>query len=332
LAAAAAAPASALRIRWDRPQPAATDLEQNGDAPKLIPLFPLQLVLFPGVALPLHIFEPRYRLMVKRCLELNQPFGVIRSGNDGLSEIGTLAEIREATRYIDGRWDIVGLGTQRFRVTNFDRSAPYLQAEIELLDEAVGEPAERVRAMAERVSDLFIDYLELLRGVDEGEHGHNHDDDDEEEEEGDYIEDDEVTPEAIDEALEEEQGAALSQEVVSEIERLLVASNTAAGPAKITEYNAGDDESPDEEGDPDGELLATAIDRLSGSDDPVGLSHVVGGVVQLSIEQRQALLEAPDALARLTLLAAHLDRENLLLAEGIRPWQADPSALSERRN
>jgi Lon protease-like protein len=269
--------------------------------------------------------------MVKRCLELNQSFGVIRSGDDGLSEIGTLAEIREATRYIDGRWDIVGLGTQRFRVTNFDRSAPYLQAEIELLDEAVGEPAERVRATAERVSDLFIDYLELLRGVDEGEHDHNHDDDDEEEE-GDYIEDDEVTPEAIDEALEEEQGAALSQEVVSEIERLLVASNTAAGPAKITEYSAGDDESPDDEGDPDGELLATAIDRLSGSDDPVGLSHVVGGVVQLSIEQRQALLEAPDALARLTLLAAHLDRENLLLAEGIRPWQADPAALSERRN
>jgi hypothetical protein len=331
LAAAAAAPASARRIRRDRPRPAATDLEQNGDAPKLIPLFPLQLVLFPGVALPLHIFEPRYRLMVKRCLELNQPFGVIRSGNDGLSEIGTLAEIREATRYIDGRWDIVGLGTQRFRITNFDRSAPYLQAEVELLDEAVGEPAERVRATAERVSDLFIDYLELLRGVDEGEHDHNHDDDDDDEE-GDYIEDDEVTPEAIDEALEEEQGAALSQEVVSEIERLLVASNTAAGPAKITEYNAGDDESPDDEGDPDGELLATAIDRLSGSDDPVGLSHVVGGVVQLTIEQRQALLEAPDALARLTLLAAHLDRENLLLAEGIRPWQADPVTLSERRN
>lgn len=272
--------------------------------------------------------------MVKRCLELNQPFGVIRSGDDGLSEIGTLAEIREATRYIDGRWDIVALGTRRFRVENFDRSAPYLQAEITLLDEVVGEPAERVRAIAERVSDSFIDYLELLRGVDEGEHDHEHDDDDEEAEqaEGELIEDGEVTPEAIDEALEEEQGAALSQEVVSEIERLLVASNTAAGPAKITEYNDGDDETPDDEGDPDGELLATAIDRLSGSDDPVGLSHVVGGVVQLSIEQRQALLEAPDALARLTLLAAHLDRENLLLAEGIRPWQADPAALSERRN
>ena len=267
--------------------------------------------------------------MVKRCLELNQAFGVVRSGDDGLSEIGTLADIREATRYIDGRWDIVALGTQRFRITNFDRSAAYLQAEVELLDEVIGEPAERVRATAQRVSDLFIDYLELLRGVDEGEHDHDHE---EGEEEGEYIDDGEVTPEAIDEALEEEQGAALSQEVVAEIERLLVASNAATGPAKITEYNAGDDESPDDEGDPDGELLATAIDRLSGSDDPVGLSHVVGGVVQLTIEQRQELLEAPDALARLTLLAAHLDRENLLLAEGIRPWQADPTALAERRN
>jgi Lon protease-like protein len=269
--------------------------------------------------------------MVKRCLELNQSFGVIRSGNDGLSEIGTLAEIREATRYIDGRWDIVALGTRRFRITNFDRSAAYLQAEVELLDETVGEPAERVRATAERVSDLFIDYLELLRGVDEGEHNHD-DDDDVEEESGEYIEDDEVTPEAIDEALEEEQGAALSEEVVSEIERLLVASNTAAGPAKITEHGADDDESSDAENDPDGELLATAIDRLSGSDDPVGLSHVVGGVVQLSVEQRQTLLEAPDALTRLALLAAHLDRENLLLGEGIRPWQADTEILLTRRN
>jgi Lon protease-like protein len=329
LAAAAAAPASAPRIRQDRPRPAATDLEQNGDAPKLIPLFPLQLVLFPGVALPLHIFEPRYRLMVKRCLELNRPFGVVRSGNDGLSEIGTLAEIREATRYVDGRWDIVALGTQRFRITNFDRSAAYLQAEVELLDEVVGEPAEQVRAAAERVSDMFIAYLELLRGVDEGEHEHDHDDEEGEDDGGD---DEEVTPEAIDEALQEEQGAALSQEVVAEIERLLVASHSTAGPAKVTEYAEGDDESSDEDSDPDGELLATAIDRLSGSDDPVGLSHVVGGVVQLSTEQRQELLEAPDALARLTLLAAHLDRENLLLAEGIRPWQADPATLSERRN
>ena len=269
--------------------------------------------------------------MVKRCLELNQAFGVIRSGDDGLSEIGTLAEIREATRYIDGRWDIVTLGTKRFRITNFDRSAPYLQAEIELLDEAVGEPAERVRAVAERVSDSFIDYLELLRGVDDGENDHDHDDDDEGEE-NEYIDDDEVTSEAISEALEEEQGAALSQEVVAEIERLLVASNAATGPAKITEYAEGEGEPAEEEGDPDGELLATAIDRLSGSDDPVGLSHVVGGVVQLSIEQRQALLEASDALARLTLLATHLDRENLLLAEGIRPWQADPAGLLERRN
>lgn len=268
--------------------------------------------------------------MVKRCLEFNQAFGVIRSGDDGLSEIGTLAEIREATRYVDGRWDIVALGTRRFRIKNFDRSAQYLQAEVEILEETVGESDERVRAVAERVSDAFIAYLELLRGVDDGEHEHDHGDQEQDEEE--FIDDQEVTPEAISEALEEEQGAALSQEVVSEIERLLVASNVAAGPAKVTERGVDDDEDSDEVDDPDGELLATAIDRLTGSDDPVGLSHVVGGVVQLTIEQRQELLEAPDALSRLTLLATHLERENLLLAEGIRPWQADPAALVERRN
>ena len=95
-------------------------------------------------------------------------------------------------------------------------------------------------------------------------------------------------------------------------------------------FDADDDES--EEDNEDGELIETAIDRLTGSDDPVGLSHVVGGVVQLTGDQRQELLSAPDAVARLALLVRHLQRENLLLAEGVRPWSADARALAERRN
>ena len=79
-------------------------------------------------------------------------------------------------------------------------------------------------------------------------------------------------------------------------------------------------------------MLDTAIERLTGTDDPVGLSHVVSGVVQLTGDQRQALLEAPDALTRLAMLVRHLERENLLLREGIRPWLAEASALAERRN
>jgi len=304
-----------------------------------VPLFPLDLVLFPGVALPLHIFEPRYRLMVKRCLESRTPFGVINISGGQLATIGTIADIREATRYVDGRWDLVTLGTTRFRVVRLDRTAPYLRAEIELLAEPEGGTPGELLSAAERVSAGFVGYLDLLRGVDEHEHGSaDVDDADDDDEEDDGERSDEVTVEAIDEALAEEEGLRLSQEVVSEIERLMLASSAASGSLRDGDDGIQvvqmDDDPADEETeiDEDGELLATAITRLSGTDDPVGLSHIVGGVVQLSSAQRQELLEAPDALSRLRLLDQHLEREQLLLSEGIRPWGADPRALRSRRN
>jgi len=78
-----------------------------------LPLFPLHTVLCPGIALPLHIFEPRYRALVRDCVEASAPFGVvlIRNGREvgggtiSFSAIGTLAEIREAGRYPDGRYE-----------------------------------------------------------------------------------------------------------------------------------------------------------------------------------------------------------------------------------
>lgn len=293
---------------------------------RLIPLFPLDIVLFPGVALPLHIFEPRYRLMVKRCLEAGTPFGIVRSERGGLAEIGTVAEIREATRYVDGRWDLVVLGAARFTITRLDREEPYLRGEIETINEPIGAPADEVAAAAERVSELFIDYLDLLRSEEA-----NDEDDEEEDDEGESEADgDVVTPEAIDEAMQEDE-ASLSSEVVAEIERLLIASNGPTGPTRISDYDEANAE-PDGDDDESDELLGSAITRLTGTDDPVGLSHVVSGVVQLSAEQRQALLAAPTALERLRMLKAHLDRENLLLARGIRPWVADPRALRPRRN
>ena len=355
----AAVRASALRSRLAHPPPAATEPPLNGDAASdgrepegqaetlptppraaLVPLFPLDLVLFPGVALPLHIFEPRYRLMVKRCMESRTPFGVINISAGQLATIGTIADIREATRYVDGRWDLVTLGTTRFRVIRLDRDAPYLRAEIALLDEPEGGPSSELLSAAERVSAGFVGYLDLLRGADEHDHG----DEDADDESGDGEEDeellsDEVTVEAIDEALAEEEGLRLSQEVVSEIERLMLASSAASASLRdadveqVEVVQMDDDESiEDEEIDEDGELLATAITRLSGTDDPVGLSHIVGGVVQLPNVQRQELLEAPDALTRLRLLDQHLQREQLLLSEGVRPWSADPRALRSRRN
>jgi len=276
--------------------------------------------------------------MVKRCMESRTPFGVINISGGEIAAIGTIADIREATRYVDGRWDLVTLGTTRFRVVRLDRDAPYLRAEVQILDEPTGGPRAELIAVAERVSAGFVDYLELLRG--EGVHDHG-DDEDESDDDGDESDDegdgyvDEVTAEAIDEALAEEDGSYLSEEVVSEIERLLLSSSAASDSLRDqgegVEFEGPDEEVSDSSDETD-DLLATAITRLSGAEDPVSLSHIVGGVVQLSNEQRQSLLEAPDARTRLIALEQHLERERLLLAEGIRPWSADPRALRERRN
>ena len=264
--------------------------------------------------------------MVKRCLEAGTPFGIVRSERGGLAEIGTIAEIREATRYVDGRWDLVVLGAARFTITRLNREEPYLRGEIETIDEPIGAPASDVAVAAERVSELFIDYLDLLRS----EEPSDEDDEGEVDEEGDEGDGEEVTPEAIDEAMNEDE-VSLSSEVVAEIERLLIASNGPTGPTRISDYDEASVESDDDD-DESEELLGSAITRLTGTDDPVGLSHVVSGVVQLSAEQRQALLAAPTALNRLQMLEAHLDRENLLLSRGIRPWVAEPRALRSRRN
>ena len=146
----------------------------NSAVSDLLPIFPLpSVVLFPGVFLPLHIFEPRYRLMVKRCLESSSPFGIIRSSGGQFAAVGTIAEIREATRYVDGRWDLVTLGIRRFTVRRLDREAPYLRAEIDELDEPLGDSAADAAALAERVSDGFVEYLDLLRGEDGDDRAHD---------------------------------------------------------------------------------------------------------------------------------------------------------------
>jgi uncharacterized protein len=141
-----------------------------------IPLFPLHTVLAPGIALPLHVFEERYRVMVRRCLDTSSPFGVvlIREGSElaprdgaehelAISGIGTFAEIREANKYADGRWDLLTVGVGRFVVREvLPDVAPYLVAEVEALGDDVGdEPVAEV--LVERVTRRFVDYLRLLQ-------------------------------------------------------------------------------------------------------------------------------------------------------------------------
>src|ERR1700744_896271 len=113
---------------------------------EMLPLFPLGAVLYPGMLLPLHIFEDRYRQLVRDLLDGPEPrrFGVIairkgrETGIDGvqsLYEVGCTAVLRRAERQDDGGLDIVTVGTQRFRLTRLEESRPYLQGEVEMLPE-----------------------------------------------------------------------------------------------------------------------------------------------------------------------------------------------------
>lgn len=86
-----------------------------------LPLFPLNVVLFPGQTLPLHIFEPRYRVMIQRCIEESQPFGVVlaQDNNDTAPHtIGTAARITQVERLPDGRMNILTVGVERFVLQN----------------------------------------------------------------------------------------------------------------------------------------------------------------------------------------------------------------------
>lgn len=104
---------------------------------RLLPLFPLDVVLLPGIPLPLHIFEPRYREMIAECLEQNKNFGVIRAREGGIENVGCTADILTVTkRYDDGRLDIVTQGRERFEVMVLNEERNFLQAEVMLLEDS----------------------------------------------------------------------------------------------------------------------------------------------------------------------------------------------------
>jgi Lon protease-like protein len=105
----------------------------------LLPLFPLDVVLFPGTPLPLHIFEPRYKEMIGECRASHSVFGVVRAIKDGVAEIGCTAEIVSVAReYPDGRLDIVTEGRQRFEVMQLNRERAFLRAEVIMIEDEPG--------------------------------------------------------------------------------------------------------------------------------------------------------------------------------------------------
>jgi hypothetical protein len=214
-----------------------------------LPVFPLGTVLFPGLVLPLHIFEERYRTLVRELVartdELPHEFGVVtlrhgweaespdglpeRPAKDSpveiehLHEVGCTAELRQVNELPDGRFDIVTVGRRRFRVLAVEGgSAPYLTAEIEWLpDDAAAD--EFAMLLAPRVLAVFRTYLDLLR--------------------------------------------------------------------------------PDTD----------ALDQVP--DDPTVLSHLIAATAQLTVEERQLLLAAPNTATRLRTELKLLNREVGLLAQ-----------------
>ena len=132
-----------------------------------LPLFPLDVVLFPGEDLPLHIFEPRYRLMINECNEQRTPFGVVlvQPNSEHLKEepylVGTMAQIEVLDRLEDGRMNLIARGLQRFRILELHRQKPFLSGLVEVFEDQ-DEQTQTQIAHVNQASELFNAYLQVL--------------------------------------------------------------------------------------------------------------------------------------------------------------------------
>jgi Lon protease-like protein len=126
----------------------------------LLPLFPLEIVLFPGAPLPLHIFEPRYKEMIGECMAQDRPFGMVRAKESALSAIGCSASIVTVIKkYDDGRLDIAAEGEQRFEIRTLNQERPFLQAEVEYFED---EPSTVGKSAADAVVELHKKLFAIL--------------------------------------------------------------------------------------------------------------------------------------------------------------------------
>lgn len=270
-----------------------------------IPLFPLHTVLCPGIVLPLHVFEDRYRALTRHCLDTGAPFGVvlIRDGHEvgagrsmALAGVGALVEIREAGRYPDGRYDLLAAATGRFAIDAVDQARePYLVADVTPLDDEVGDEARAERLAAAAVR-RFVRYLELMRARD-GE-----------------------TSEVLDIRVEVDSGASDDDDEPTDDD---LAEIEALGDIDDDDADAGEPGAAGGIGDLRRDLAIP--------DDPTVLSYLLSGIVQIELPRRQSLLEAPTTVDRLEALVRLLDREVLLLSSRLRLFTPDPRLLGGPR-
>lgn len=263
-----------------------------------LPLFPLNSVLCPGIALPLHIFEDRYRAMVRHCLETTSPFGVvlIREGREvgagsiSFTGVGTIAEIRDAGTYDDGRYDLLVVGTRRFEIRRvLSGQRPYLVAEVDILDETVGDD-DTAHRLAMKATRKFVTYLELLQ------------------------------PRAGE--IADEIDVRVEVEAADDDEKTADEGSTDAAAAE-------DGPASEPAGDP---ADTPRRRRVTIPDDPTVLSFLLAGILQVESPRRQALLEAATTEDRLRDLLGLIDREVFLLDQRLRFFRPDPRMVGARRS
>jgi Lon protease-like protein len=129
------------------------------DVVERFPLFPLGLVLLPQELVPLHIFEERYKLMIDRCLEQDEDFGIVWLSDDGLRDVGCTARItRVIERFDDGRMNILVEGAQPFRLLKRIDDMPYPAGDVELLEDfdPTADPE-----LVERAQTRYAELVEL---------------------------------------------------------------------------------------------------------------------------------------------------------------------------
>ena len=135
-----------------------------------IPLFPLNTVLFPGMPINLHIFEPRYKEMIRYCLETQSPFGVvlIREGDEALGPladpypIGCTAQITHMEQLENGHLDVFAVGLERFHIHGLSYDQPYLTGMIEVLPFEMDHDSQHLIQAGTRLRPLVERYLAVL--------------------------------------------------------------------------------------------------------------------------------------------------------------------------
>ncbi|MDA1192458.1 MAG: LON peptidase substrate-binding domain-containing protein [Candidatus Poribacteria bacterium] len=148
-----------------------TEPEQDGIYMRL---FPLNMVLYPGMPLPLHIFEDRYKTMIGECIREEQPFGVVLirhgfevGGAADVYSVGTTARIQKVQELDGGRMNLLTVGETRFEIIEFVQREPFMSARVKMLPPPAAADKDAFGRLASQVSAAFLDFNELMSNLDE---------------------------------------------------------------------------------------------------------------------------------------------------------------------